>query len=71
MVECRTTLGDMIRWMIDDDHLDEDDDPTIGAQVRQGKPHKRDGAGCIPGLPKAYARRAAGIIGADVFIGKT
>ena len=32
-----SALRGMIRWMIDEGHLDEDDDPTIGVRVRQGE----------------------------------
>jgi hypothetical protein len=31
-----SALRGMIRWMIDEGHLDEDDDPTIGFEVWQG-----------------------------------
>jgi integrase len=42
-----SALRGMIRWMIDEGHLDEDDDPTIG--VRSGKAKaSREGGGFVP-----------------------
>ncbi|MGJ5221020.1 tyrosine-type recombinase/integrase [Bradyrhizobium oligotrophicum] len=42
-----SALRGMIRWMIDEGHLDEDDDPTIG--VRSGKARaSRETGGLIP-----------------------
>jgi hypothetical protein len=32
-----SALRGMIRWMVDEGHLDEDDDPTIGLRSGQGK----------------------------------
>jgi hypothetical protein len=46
-VACGSALRGMIRWMIDEGHLDEDDDPTIG--VRSGKAKaSRDSGGFLP-----------------------
>jgi integrase len=42
-----SALRGMIRWMIDEDHLDEDDDPTIG--LKSGKARaSRESGGWIP-----------------------
>src|SRR6266568_5128253 len=42
-----SALRGMIRWMIDDGHLDEDDDPTIG--LRSGKAKaSRESGGFVP-----------------------
>ena len=42
-----SALRGMIRWMIDEDHLNEDDDPTIG--VRSGKAKaSRESGGFVP-----------------------
>jgi integrase len=42
-----TSLRGMIRWMIDEGHLDEDDDPTIG--LRSGKAKaSRESGGFVP-----------------------
>jgi integrase len=42
-----SALRGMIRWMIDEDHLDEDDDPTIG--LKSGKARaSRESGGWVP-----------------------
>jgi integrase len=42
-----SALRGMLRWMIDEDHLDEDDDPTIG--LRSGKAKaSRESGGFVP-----------------------
>ena len=49
-----SALRGMIRWMIDEGHLDEDDDPTIG--VRSGKAKaSRETDGLIPWIEEDMA----------------
>jgi hypothetical protein len=43
-----SALRGMIRWMIDEGHLDEDDDPTIGVRSGKARRHAR-AAGSSPG----------------------
>jgi integrase len=53
-----SALRGMIRWMIDEGHLDEDDDPTIG--VRSGKAKaSRDSGGFLPWTEDDMARYRA------------
>jgi len=50
-----SALRGMIRWMIDEGHLDEDDDPTIG--VRSGKAKaSRESGGFLPWTEDDMAR---------------
>lgn len=42
-----SALRDMIKWMIDEDHLEEDDDPTIGLRSRRTRA-SRDTCGWRP-----------------------
>lgn len=50
-----SALRGMIRWMIDEGHLDEDDDPTIG--VRSGKAKaSRESGGLLPWTEDDMAR---------------
>ena len=42
-----SALRGMIRWMIDEGHLDEDDDPTIGLQSGKAKASRESG-GFVP-----------------------
>jgi integrase len=42
-----TSLRGMIRWMIDEGHLDEDDDPTIGLRSGKAKASRETG-GFVP-----------------------
>ena len=50
-----SALRGLIKWMIDEDHLDEDDDPTIG--LRSGKARaSRDTGGWIPWTDEDMAR---------------
>jgi len=41
----------MIRWMIDEGHLDEDADPTIGLKSGKAKASRESGGSC-PGPKK-------------------
>src|SRR5260370_20441387 len=40
-----SALRGMIRWMIDEGHLDEDDDPTIGLRSGKAKASRESGGG--------------------------
>jgi integrase len=53
-----SALRGMIRWMVDEGHLDEDDDPTIG--VRSGKAKaSRESGGFVPWTEDDMARYRA------------
>jgi hypothetical protein len=53
-----SALRGMIRWMVDEGHLDEDDDPTIG--VRSGKAKaSRESGGFLPWTEDDMARYRA------------
>ena len=46
-----SALRGMIRWMIDEGHVDEDDDPTIGLKSGKAKASRESG-GFVPGPKK-------------------
>jgi hypothetical protein len=48
----------MIRWMIDERHLDEDDDPTIGLKSGKAKASRETG-GFLPWTEDDMARSIA------------
>ena len=52
-----SALRGMIRWMIDEGHLEEDDDPTIG--LRSGKAKaSRESGGFLPWIERRIPQSA-------------
>lgn len=48
-----SALRGMIRWMIDEAHLDEDDDSTIGLKSGKAKASRESGGSC-PGATRTW-----------------
>jgi hypothetical protein len=54
-----SALRGMIRWMIDEEHLEEDDDPTIGFWEGEGEPRERPLRALDRGRHDALSREVA------------